>query len=53
MKKYEYKTVMSTSRGLILNPDRELNKLGRNGWEAVGISHKDGLLITLFKREVE
>lgn len=52
--KWEYKTVTSWSKGVILNPDSKLNKLGEQGWEAVGIVHqKDGTLVTLMKREVK
>ena len=51
MKRWEYKTIMSVSKGLIFDPTRQFNKLGEEGWEAVGISHKDGFLIGLFKRE--
>lgn len=50
--KWEYKTIMSVSRGLVFNPDKQFNKLGEEGWEAVGISHKDGQLIALFKRQI-
>lgn len=38
--KWEYKTVMSVSKGLILSPDKEFNRLGEEGWEAAGISSR-------------
>ncbi|MCF7861840.1 hypothetical protein K9M79_06360 [Candidatus Woesearchaeota archaeon] len=51
MKKWEYKTVMTVSKGVFFDPTKQFNKLGEEGWEAVGISHKGEVLITLFKRE--
>lgn len=49
---WEYKTTMTASKGFFKDPSEQFNTLGREGWEAVGISHKDGLLITLFKRRL-
>jgi hypothetical protein len=43
---------MSVSKGLFFDPSEQFNKLGEDGWEAVSISHKDNLLITLFKKEI-
>ena len=52
MKKWEYKTIVSASKGFICDPTSKFNKLGQEGWEAVGISHREVYLITLFKKEI-
>jgi len=63
MKRFEYKTVEIKSKGIWatnFNPeeiDKELNKLGSQGWELVSIGSRDtgGTLIGFFytfKREI-
>ena len=52
MKKYEYKTVFSMSKGLVFTPDKKLNELGSQGWEAVGISQRQNFLVILFKKTI-
>jgi len=49
--KWEYKVTCTCSKGLIFDPTTKFNKLGEEGWEAIGIDHKNGNLITLFKGE--
>lgn len=53
MKKYEYKTVLCPNKGLLLGPDKKLNSLGAEGWEAIGLTKQsNGDLIVVMKREV-
>ena len=33
-------------------PQNELNKLGQEGWELVGLNHKTGFTNYIFKREI-
>jgi hypothetical protein len=60
MKKFEYKTVSFAKAGLFknkTNPDEDLNKLGREGWECVGVyapvsAGTSTEISYLFKREL-
>ena len=53
MAKFEYKTVVCPNKGLVLGPERKLNKLGKEGWEAIGLTKQsNGDLIVVMKREI-
>jgi len=53
MKQFEYKTVVCPNKGLVLGPERKLNKLGKEGWEAIGLTKQsNGDLVVVMKREV-
>lgn len=58
MKKYEYKSVILKQTDFVTC--RELNKLGKDGWEFVSIPHYYGTpdktlrdALCLFRREIE
>ena len=53
MKEFEYKTVVCPNKGVLLGPERKLNKLGKEGWEAIGMAKQsNGDLVVMMKREV-
>jgi len=53
MKKYEYKTIICPDKGLVFSPDKKLNSLGSEGWDAIGLTKQsNGDLVVVMKREV-
>lgn len=60
MKKFEYQTLFFKTgllKGSFENKDEELNKLGQEGWECVGVTPFNGAgsttgMVYLFKREL-